>query len=158
MLLAFFSITFISGAIPAGLLANRIGRRKAILIGLTGVTLLFPALKFVENIVLVCTILFISGAFWALVSINSLPMVLQLCTHRDIGRYTGYYYVFSFSAAIVAPIFAGFLRDLLDDYSSVFMYAGVSFFIAILCMFFVKHGDVSEKKLSAADILEQIEI
>jgi Na+/melibiose symporter-like transporter len=157
MMLAFFSVTFIAVSIPAGLLANRIGRRKAILIGLVGVTLIFPALILVKNANLVRAMLLVGGAFWAFVNINSLPMVLQLCAHRDIGKYTGYYYFFSFSASISAPILAGLLRDIVKDYGSVFIYAGVAFFIALMCMLIVKHGDLPVQKQTAGEILDQMD-
>ncbi len=157
MLLAFFSVTFIAVSIPAGLLANRIGRRKAILIGLAGVTLLFPALIFIQNLMLIRILLLIGGAFWACVNINSLPMVLQLCAHRDIGKYTGYYYLFSFSASITAPILAGRIRDIVGDYSTVFIYAGVAYLLALLCMSLVRHGELPSKKQSATEILDQLD-
>ena len=157
MMLAFFSVTFIAVAIPAGLLANRIGRRKAILLGLLGNFIVFPSLIFIQNVMVVRIMLLIGGAFWAFVNINSLPMVLQLCSHRDIGKYTGYYYFFSFSASISAPILAGLLRDLVQDYSSVFVYAGVAFLIALVCMLCVRHGDLPENRQTAAEALEQID-
>jgi Na+/melibiose symporter-like transporter len=157
MMLAFFSVTFIAVSIPAGLLANRIGRRQAILIGLAGVTLIFPALILVKNLMVIRLMLLIGGAFWAFVNINSLPMVLQLCAHKDIGKYTGYYYFFSFSASISAPILAGLLRDIVKNYGSVFIYAGVSFLIALLCMLTVRHGDLPAKKQTATEILDQLD-
>ena len=157
MMLAFFSVTFIAVAIPAGFLANRIGRRKAILIGLFGVMLIFPALIFVKDANVVRIMLLIGGAFWACVNINSLPMVLQLCAHRDIGKYTGYYYFFSFSASITAPILAGLLRDIVQDYSSVFVFAGVSFLIALLCVIFVRHGELPKEKTTATEVLDQLD-
>jgi MFS family permease len=116
-------------------------------------------LIFVKNLMLVRAMLLVGGAFWALVNINSLPMVLQLCAHRDIGKYTGYYYFFSFSASISAPILAGLLRDILDDYGSIFIYAGVAFLIALLCMLVVRHGDLpaQEQTQKATEILDQMD-
>ncbi|MDR0293465.1 MAG: MFS transporter [Oscillospiraceae bacterium] len=157
MMLAFFSVTFIAVSIPAGLLANRIGRRNAILIGLAGVTLLFPAVIFVKSATVVRLMLLAGGAFWAFVNINSLPMVLQLCSHKDIGRYTGYYYLFSFSANITAPILAGLLRDIVQDYGSVFLYAGVAYLLAFLCVLLVRHGELPKEKQSVDAILDQMD-
>ena len=156
MMLAFFSVTFIAISIPAGLLANRIGRRRAILIGLLGVTILFPVIIFVDNANIVRVLLLIGGAFWAFVNINSLPMVLQLCAHKDLGKYTGYYYIFSFSASITAPIFAGLLRDIVQNYGSVFIYAGVAFLIALLCMVCVRHGELPAEKRTVTDVMDQM--
>ena len=157
MMLALFSITFVGMSIPAGLFANKIGRRNAILIGLVGVALIFPALIFIRNATLVRIMLLIGGAFWACVNINSLPMVLQLCAHKDIGKYTGYYYLFSFSASITAPILAGALRDIVQDYGSVFIYAGVAFVLALGCMLLVRHGDLPKPKQSATEILSEMD-
>jgi MFS family permease len=164
MMLAFFSVTFLAFAIPAGLLANKIGRKRSIVIGLAVVSPLFPAMILaggvpgeMARVVVICSMLLIGGIFWSLVNINSLPMVLQLCAHKDIGKYTGYYYVFSFTASITAPILAGLFRDLVQNYASVFVYAGISFLIALLCMIFVRHGDLPQKKQTVAEIAEQIE-
>jgi MFS family permease len=157
MMLAFFSVTFIAVSIPAGLIANRIGRRRTILIGLAGVMLIFPALILVKNLTVIRLMLLIGGSFWAFVNINSLPMVLQLCAHKDIGKYTGYYDFFSFSASISAPILAGLLRDIVKDYGSVFIYAGVAFLTALLCMINLRHGDLPVQKQTAAEILDQMD-
>lgn len=156
-LLAFFSLTFIAMALPAGILGGKIGRKKTILIGLAGVTVLFPSMVFFPNFAVVAAMLLLGGCFWACVNINSLPMVLQLAAHRDIGKYTGYYYFFSFSAAISAPILAGLMRDLTKSYTSVFIYAGISFLIAFACMLLVRHGEVPAPAQSAGEILENME-
>ena len=44
---------------------------------------------------------------WAAVSVNSLPMVVEMCSSEDVGKYTGLYYTFSMSAQIVTPILSG---------------------------------------------------
>ncbi len=155
MMLAFFSVTFIAASVPAGLLSNRIGRRTTILIGLAGVTVLFPAIIMMQSAAVVRLLLLVGGMFWACVNINSLPMVLELCAHKDIGKYTGYYYLFSFSASITAPILAGLVRDRTSDYGSIFIYAGAAFAIALVCILFVRHGEA--RKDTAADILERME-
>ena len=56
-------------------------------------------------------VLAVMGAFWALVNINSLPMVYDLAGQRSIGAFTGLYYFASSLAAITGPILAGRLID-----------------------------------------------
>jgi len=105
---------------------------------------LFPAMLFTENVWILRILLLIGGAFWACVNINSLPMVVEMAKWKDIGKYTGYYYFFSFSAAIVSPVLFGWIRDFVGNYNSLFIYAAIAFALAILCMAFVKHGESKE--------------
>jgi hypothetical protein len=44
-----------------------------------------------------------------------------------------------------------------QDYGSVFVYAGVAFLAALLCMVFVKHGDLPKQKQTAAEVLDQMD-
>lgn len=141
LLLAMFSLTFLFFSIPAGFISTRIGRKRTILIGLTGVMILFALMMFINNIMSLRILLLIGGIFWACVNINSLPMVVEMAKWKDIGKYTGYYYFFSFSAAIISPILFGFIRDIVIRYDSIFIYSAVSFGLAIICMLFVKHGE-----------------
>lgn len=142
MLLAFFSVTFIAMAVPAGLLGTKIGRRKTIIIGLCATAIIFPVITFVTDIWIIRALLLIGGAMWALVNINSLPMVLDMGSMGRAGRMTGFYYFFSFGASIVSPIVYGLLRDVTQSYASLFWYAGGAFLLALICMTQVKHGEV----------------
>lgn len=131
MTLSFFSLSFVIFAIPSGLLASKIGRERAIIIGLVGLILVFLPINFVMNLWAIRILLLIGGFFWALININSLPMVLSLGKREAIGTYTGYYYFFSFSAAIASPILFGAIRDLTQDYGSLFIYAPICFALAL---------------------------
>ena len=42
----------------------------------------------------------IIGFAWASIGVNSLPMVVEMCSVADVGKYTGYYYTFSMSAQV----------------------------------------------------------
>ncbi len=151
LLLAMFSLSFLFFSIPAGFISQKVGRKRTILIGLSGVLLLFTLMMFTDNILILRILLLSGGIFWACVNINSLPMVVEMAKWKDIGRYTGYYYFFSFSAAIISPIFFGFIRDLVIRYDSLFIYSAVAFGVAIICMLFVKHGEaenIESKKKS----------
>lgn len=144
LLLAMFSLTFLFFSIPAGFISVKIGRKNTILIGLMGVMVLFALMMFINNIMALRILLLLGGIFWACVNINSLPMVVEMAKWKDIGKYTGYYYFFSFSAAIISPILFGFIRDLVVRYDSIFAYSAVSYGLAIVCMLFVKHGEAQK--------------
>ncbi|MDF2989214.1 MAG: transporter, major facilitator family protein [Eubacterium sp.] len=146
LLLAMFSLTFLFFSIPAGFISGRIGRKRTILIGLSGVMILFTLMMFTNNIWALRILLLLGGIFWACVNINSLPMVVEMAQWKDIGRYTGYYYFFSFSAAIISPILFGFIRDMVVRYDAIFIYSAIAFALAIVCMQFVKHGEAKPVK------------
>ncbi len=138
MLLAFFSVSFVAFAIPSGFLATKIGRKKAIVIGLIGLAAVFIPILFLMNLTAIRILLLIGGFFWALININSLPMVLEIGKKEEIGTYTGYYYFFSFSANIASPILYGAIRDLTGTFSSLFIYAPIVFTLALICILMTK--------------------
>lgn len=144
MMLTGFSLTFLIFAIPAGLLAQKIGRKKTILGGLIGIIVLFLPILAQPSQWLVQILLIAGGACWACININSLPMVLEFSKEKSIGSFTGYYYLFSFTAAIVAPITYGAIQDFFGTESLLFLFSVICFAIALISMFFVNHGDNME--------------
>ena len=144
MTLSVFSLTFLAFAVPSGFIGAKIGRKKIILIGLVGITVLFFPLIFLSNAWAARICLFLGGFFWACVNINSLPMVVRLSGESKIGTFIGYYYLFSFSSQIITTPIFGAIRDAVGYYQSLFVYASVALLIAFLCLFFVKHGEDEE--------------
>ncbi|MCL2050254.1 MAG: MFS transporter [Lachnospiraceae bacterium] len=141
MMLSLFALALVVFAIPAGTIGDKVGRRKTILCGLLGITCMFLPLMFVTNANLARILLIISGMFWACVNINSLPMIVRIAGPLKIGTFIGYYYLFSFSSQIItAPVY-GAIYDLVGHYQSLFLYAAITFSIAFVCLFFVKHGE-----------------
>ena len=151
-LLAAFSGMFLIFAIPSGIIATKIGRKKVILTGLVVLLGVFLSLIFVKSILPISALLAVGGISWALININSYPMVVEMTANKGIGKYTGYYYFFSMLAAIVSPILFGFLKDLLGD-SLLFVYSSVALVIAFFFMMLVKHGEaklVTESETKSA--------
>lgn len=141
MMLTGFSLAFLIFAIPAGLLAQKIGRKKTILLGLVGIIALFLPILAQPSQWLVQVLLIAGGACWACININSLPMVLEFSKEKSIGSFTGYYYLFSFTAAIVAPISYGAVQDFFGTQELLFLFSVFCFAVALISMFFVNHGD-----------------
>lgn len=141
MMLAGFSLAFLLFALPAGKIAKKWGRKKTIQIGLFAIIILFLPILFQVNILLMQILLILGGMSWALININSLPMVLEFSKEASVGRFTGYYYFFSFSAAITSPILYGYLQDFLKTSQYLFAYSLVCFALAFIAMFFVSHGE-----------------
>jgi Na+/melibiose symporter-like transporter len=130
------TISFIVFAIPAGLLAKKLGRRRTIQIGLVGLTIL-PVLAFyiVQGAAVFVAVLVLAGGLWALVNVNSLPMVYDYGDERKIGAYTGLYYFASQSAAVLGPTLGGILVDSMgDQYRWIWLFCAVFMGLAWLAM------------------------
>lgn len=149
LMLSIFSLAFLVFAIPAGFIGARVGRKKTIITGLAGITVLFAVMYFVSNTSLLYVLLLLGGVCWAAVNVNSLPMVVDMTGYSSLGKYTGYYYLFSFSASIVSPILFGALRDLTQSYHILFIYSAIAFTVALLCMLLIRRGDGEAPKAKA---------
>lgn len=136
-------LTFIAFAIPSGLIAARVGRRRTIIVGLVVFAALLVLCFFVPNLIVVSIALGLGGMGWALININSLPMVVDTApTNISIGTYTGLYYLASQLAAIVGPILNGVIIDWAGrNYSMIFVVTPGFFVLAILCMMGVTYGE-----------------
>lgn len=143
IILAFFSVTLVAAAIPAGIVGTKIGRRRTILIGIVGLLIVFPVMYLIGDVTAAKILMLFGGAFWAFININSLPMVVEI-GNDSIGKYTGYYYFFSASAAIVSPSLFGFIKDITQNFNSLFVYSAVCFAAALICMLLVRHGEAEK--------------
>ncbi len=150
------TVSAIISYIPVGMLSSKIGRKKSILLGVILLASCFLAGGFYNQFHFSMNIIFcIIGFAWAAISVNSLPMVVEICDGGDIGKYTGLYYTFSMSAQVFTPIFSGFLLEYIS-YRTLFPYAFICVCLAFVTMQFVKHGDV--KQINKKSLLENFDI
>lgn len=146
--------------IPVGFLAGKIGRKKTILIGVAMLTAAFGGAIFVNATTsdLLINLLFaLAGIAWATINVNSFPMVVELASGGDVGKYTGYYYTASMAAQILTPILSGALMDLAGNMRPLFPYATIFVALAFVTMLFVRHGDskpIKKPALEAFDVEE----
>ena len=134
----------IASYIPAGIIAGKIGRAKTIKIGAAVLAasfgVAFGYTLFANSFSPVLYAVFILvGISWAMINVNSLPMVVEMCSGGDIGKFTGYYYAFSMAAQVITPILAGTLYGV--NPKTLFIYAAIAVLISFTTMLFVKHGD-----------------
>jgi len=122
MILGLFALSFILFSIPSGFIASKIGRKRSILIGLAGLALLLALPLATRSLLLIASAMLLGGAMWALVNVNSLPIVVDLAPRSSIGGYTGLYYLFEMAALILSPPLAGLLIDS-AGYPSIFAWA-----------------------------------
>lgn len=91
--------------------------------------------------ILIFPVLILGGAANMFITVNTLPLVLEIGGVEKVGTFTGYYYTATFSAQIASPILYGFIRMFAGTYMSLFYYSPVVFALAMLMLIFVKHGE-----------------
>jgi MFS family permease len=165
-LLGELSFIFVIFAIPAGYIGSRFGRRRTIITGIIVMGLVLLAIYFLPPatllkplsalpllgivpaagakavLVVLGALMMVAGAGWALININSLPMVVDMTDATRLGTFTGLYYLFSTLSAIVGPNSNGWIISLTgNNYNSIMIVAPIFMLVAMAMMWGVKRGE-----------------
>lgn len=171
-LLSQLSLVFVVYSIPAGYLGGRVGQRTTIVTGIILLCLilvtifLFPiemlnmvltTLPLVGVVPVIGALLMVVGAAWAMININTMPMVVNLSDPVHIGALTGLYYLSSTLASIVGPNLNGWIVQFSGkNYNSIMIVASFFFIAAFVLMLGVQRGDATTDDL-VGDIMEELE-
>ncbi len=127
--------------LPVGFLSSRFGRKRVIQAGVLLLAACFgSAALFASFSPVLYGIFALVGAAWAMINVNSYPMVVEISKSGDVGKYTGYYYTFSMAAQIVTPIASGWLLEHVGYYT-LLPYAAVMVALSFVTISLTKHGD-----------------
>jgi maltose/moltooligosaccharide transporter len=156
-LLGQLSLIFVIFALPAGYIGSRIGRRTTIVTGIvlisavmlvmyvsppSALTIQLTRLPALGVVPVIGVLLMVAGAAWALININSLPMVVDMTSAERLGTYTGLYYLFSTLSAIAGPNVNGWIIALTgNDYNTIMIVAPIFMAVALLLMVGVRRGE-----------------
>ena len=91
--------------------------------------------------ILIWVALIVGGAANMMITVNTLPLVLEIGGLDKVGTFTGYYYTATFSAQIATPIIYGIVRMFTGTYMSLFYYCPIAFLLSLICILVVKHGE-----------------
>jgi maltose/moltooligosaccharide transporter len=156
-MLGHLSLFFVLFALVSGVVGARLGRRVTISMGLvmlavlTVLMFLMPSetlatplgkLPILGTVRIISLLLMMAGVAWAMININSLPMVVDLVEDSRIGTYTGLYYLFSTLAAIAGPNINGWIIQLSgSNYNSIMVVAPIFMVCALVLMWGVRRGE-----------------
>jgi Na+/melibiose symporter-like transporter len=156
-LLGQLSLIFVLMALPAGYIGGKFGRKRTIMAGIfimgsailmmyilppEALTVLYTKLPVIGNFYSVSIILMIAGLSWALININSLPMVVDMTDDVHIGTFTGLYYMASTLAAILGPNLNGWIVQLSNNnYSLMMLFSPIFMLMAFIMMAGVRRGE-----------------
>lgn len=162
-------VASVVGFATAGQIADRIGRKWTISCGLAITVLALAVMCFVAPSAKVTgangehafpALLFavwaVKGFGMALVHNCSFPMVVELCSNKKIGKFTGFYYAASMSAQTVTPILLGLVFKVTLAWRALPVYAAILF--ALSCAVFTALvKNIKAQKVGNAHGLEAID-
>lgn len=156
-LLGHLSLFFVLSALVAGYIGGKIGRRVTISTGIILLALVIATIYVLPpatlttvlakapvlgEIPVLSVLLMVAGIAWALININSLPMVVDMTSAARTGTYTGLYYLFSTLSAIAGPNINGWLVQLTgNNYNMIMLISPIFLLIALFLMLGVRRGE-----------------
>jgi MFS family permease len=141
---AMINIVTIAGGlasyVPMANLSLKVGRKRVafgagvVMAACPVVLWLYPSFSPVYYVLFL-----LMGASLGTVDLCVYPMILENCSARSVGRYSGYYYTVSMAAQVVTPILSGIIMDVAEG--QLFLYIAVMG--ALMCVFIAltRHGD-----------------
>ena len=162
-------VASVVGFAVAGSIADKIGRKWTISAGLAVTFIALVIMCFVSPTEVVTgkngeysfpVVLFavwaIKGFGMALVHNCSFPMVVELCSSKKIGKFTGFYYTASMSAQTVTPILIGLLFNMTGVWRALPIYSAI--LIVLSCIVFTALvKNIKARKVQNAKGLEAID-
>lgn len=147
------------GFVIGGMLASKIGRKWTVCTGLIATivsyivwTILTYAIEPDGSFpVYIYVIWCVKGLGMSFVHCNSLPMVLELCSAKKVGAFTGYYYASSMAAQTLTPCLLGLLLLIPHDsftFKILPVYALVCAGAALVIFMFVKNVNNGRTKIA----------
>ena len=155
------------GFATAGFIADKVGRKWTIASGLcltvvgliimcfikASTTVLETGFNAFPKMLLVVWV--IKGYGMALVHNCSFPMVVELCSSKKIGKFTGYYYASSMAAQTVTPVLLGLILRASGAWRVLPVYATI-LTLASCLVFTTCVKNIKAKKVSNAKGLEAL--
>jgi MFS family permease len=143
-MLIFMSLTFILMAVPAGIIATKVGRILPIRIGLILFTVGMLIGFIFQTPMMIIIGFIIAGLGFAFVNTLAVVVLWELVpTEKRTGTFTGIYFLAIFLGAIMGPVIVGFLTDIFGN-TTLLLFTSFFIIAGFICMFFVKRGEAGD--------------
>jgi MFS family permease len=129
-------------AVPAGMLADRIGHKKVTSVGLAIFVVINICIVFVHSIPLVFVLMGIVAFGFCIIMVVPYAIVVNLIPSNRMAELIGIASIPIYLSILVAPVIAGLLVDLFGSYRPIFVLAAVCHAIGLLLL-----QGVEEKKV-----------
>lgn len=150
-MMAPMAVIFMIFALPAGYVGTKIGLKTSMVLGNVVLIITFGLILLIEDKTYTPFIMSISGIGWSLMTTNAYPAVAEMAPAGQTGRYTGYYFMFTFAASIASPILYGLTADLLGSHAYLFLFGSVMFTLGLIFLLMVKKSAIAHSEAAISD-------
>ena len=128
------------GALPAGVIGVRIGRRNAILLGFATMAACMLALDRVTQINHAIPLLALASASWALPTVNAYPLFVEPVPRQRRGVLAALYLLCMALGGAIGDPLNGRIFDLLNGYRPLFLLMACYTVLAFVAVLFIPRG------------------
>jgi predicted MFS family arabinose efflux permease len=135
-----WAIGGVIGALPAGLIGVRIGRRNAMLLGFGLMSLCLLALDRVTSASQTTPLLALASACWTLPTVNAYPLFVEPIPRQSRGVLASLFLLCMALGGAVGDPLNGFVFDLVGGYRPLFLMMAGYTALAFVALLFVPRG------------------
>jgi MFS family permease len=128
------------GALPAGVVGVRIGRRNALLLGFGTMFACFIAVDRVTRLWQVIPLLALASASWTFPSVNAYPLFIEQIPRHQRGMLASLFLLCMALGGAIGDPLNGSLFDLFDGYRSLFLIMSVYSALAFATVLLIPRG------------------
>jgi MFS family permease len=135
-----WAIGGVIGALPAGIIGVRIGRRNTILVGFATMAACMFALDRVTQMTSAIPLLALASASWALPTVNAYPLFIELVPRQVRGVLAALFLLCMALGGAVGDPLNGGLFDLLNSYRALFLLMACYTALGFVAVLFIPRG------------------
>ena len=136
-----WAIGGVIGALPAGVIGVRLGRRNTILLGFATMAACMFALDRVTQMNIAIPLIALASAGWALPTVNAYPLFVELVPRHIRGVFAALYLLCAALGGAIGDPWNGGVFDLFNSYRAMFLimtcYSALAF---VTVFFFIPRG------------------
>ena len=110
-ILGVFFLSYLLASVPAGIIGERRGRLRVMIVGLVVISVLIGLGYWFATVPLLLLFMPVGGLAWALVNSNALPVILSTTSPTRSGSAVGLFLFATTMASIASPIANGWLVE-----------------------------------------------
>ena len=135
-----WAIGGVIGALPAGVIGVRLGRRRAMLAGFVVMAGTLLALDRVETLSAAVPLLMLASASWTLPSVNAYPLFVEPIPRHRRGALAAIFLLSMALGGAIGDPLNGSVFDLAQGYRPVFLLMAIYTALAFVAVMFVRPG------------------
>lgn len=135
-----WAIGGVIGALPAGFIGVRIGRRNAMLVGFGVMTASLVALDRVTHMAYVIPLLALASASWTMPTVNAYPLFVEPVPRERRGVLASLFLLCMALGGAIGDPLNGLFFDLLSGYRALFLLMACYATLAFVAVLFVPRG------------------